>query len=62
MNYFKRLFKKWEVIYTFRTQPPFVMKYRSGVQAEKDALYCGFKLMQRSKMEVNYLDKTITIS
>lgn len=61
MNFIKRLFKKWEVVYTFRTMQ-YVMRYRSIRDAEKDALFVGFKLMKKSKMEVNFLEKRIVIS
>lgn len=62
MNYFKYLFKKWEVIYLHGKYPRFRMKYWFARQAERDALFYGFKVFKRKKMEVNYLDKTITIS
>ena len=62
MSFIKRLFKKWEVVYTFRTLPNMVMKYNSQREAEKDALFIGFKLMKKSKMEVNFSEKQIRIS
>lgn len=62
MNFIKRLFKKWEVIYLHGKYPPFIMKYRSARKAEEDALFYGFKVFKRKKMEVNFSEKQIKIS